>query len=51
MKFCFPGRECARRDRRAHLGHDLLKVMNVVPAEQHARDHLIAAIDVMQIGA
>ena len=35
----------------AHALHDLLKVMQVVPGQQHPRDHLAGAETMVQIGA
>ena len=38
-------------DRVTHPGHQLLEIMQVVPGQEHPRDHLASPEHVMQIGA
>jgi len=47
----FPGGKPPLRDRIPHSLHNFLEIVQVVPGQQHPRDHLLRAEYVMQIGA
>ena len=51
MKICLPSGKRARRNRAAHAVHNVLEILQVVPCQQHARDHFLRTENVVQIGA
>src|SRR5258708_17947577 len=46
-----PVAKCARLDRGPQAAHNVLIVVQIVPGEQHGAEHLLAAHEMVQIGA